>query len=82
MSSITPYIIGAAFLLGLALGIFADHKLHLAAQTVQAHEETKAAQQGEVKIIHDTQIIYKDIQNAKDKCTGAPVPPDINKLLR
>ena len=82
MSTITPYLIGVAFLLGLALGAFADHKLHLAAETIQANAETKAAQAGEVKIIHDTQIIYKDVKNAKDKCTGAAVPDTINKQLR
>lgn len=77
-----PYIIGILFISGFGLGMFSEHKLTLASETVTAHGQTKQAQDGEVKIIQDTQTIYKDIQNAKDKCTNAPVPNNINNLLR
>lgn len=84
MTGITGYLAGAAFLIGLALGVFIDNKIHVASQVAQMHKEVQAAQAGEVKIIHDTQVIYKDIQHdaPKNKCLTTAVPTDINSQLR
>lgn len=85
MTTLTLYLITGAFALGLISGIFLDHKFQLASETVQAQLQKDAAQKGETKIIHDTQIIYRDIKNANqkgDKCVGAVVPSAINSQLR
>lgn len=84
MTQLSLYIALGALLIGFGGGVLVDHKFHLAGETVQAQTETKAAQAGEVKIIHDTQVITKVVHDAakSDACVGANVPASINSSLR
>lgn len=82
MTTLTLYIALGTLLIGFGGGVLVDHKFHLAGETVQAKTETKAAQAGEVKIIHDTNVITKVIHDSNDKCTATNVPDAINAGLR
>lgn len=77
-----PYVFIVSFLAGIGIGMYLDHEFQLASQVIAAYQQVNAAQAGETALIKDTQTLNKDIRDAKDPCLGAPVPGNINKLLR
>lgn len=75
------YIALICLILGFGGGFYTEFKLTEASKEVQESRDLKAAQAGEVKIIHDTQVITKVIHDSKDTCSGTPVPAAINRQL-
>lgn len=75
------YITIALAVLSLVAGWLTRDWYDEAHQEKQAVAAEKKVAAGEVKIIHDTQIITKVITHETDKCLTQPIPIDLLKQL-
>jgi hypothetical protein len=76
------YVGFGCFVIGLSLGVYLNHEIHLAGQTVAESKMVTQAQQGETQIIAKTQTLNKAIRDDKDKCLDAPIAPAVLGQLR
>lgn len=72
----------AALLFGFYAGHYFTHNAWVAEQNEQIKLNEKAAREGETKLIENTTIIHKAINDAKDSCVHAAVPAAVNSELR
>lgn len=60
-------------------GMITEYKFHLASQVWEEKKQVAKAQKGQSEIIK----FHQEASNVKkDKCFDAPIPADLNKLLR
>lgn len=78
MSYITTVLIALSLMAGWLTRDWYDE----AQKEKQVAVAEKKVAAGEVKIIHDTQIITKVITHETDKCLNQPIPTDLLEQLQ
>lgn len=74
--------LASSLLAAMYLGHYLTSQAWQAEVNLSVAASEKAAKAGEVKIIHDTQVIYKAVHNANDACTKSAIPPAVLEQLR